>query len=123
MEILAILRPLLIPIAKIFSILLIIYMAYSHVYNLGVESERERINKEKVELQTKLDNRTDQLIDSSTKYVKASEAMSKASQDTINSIVENMKSKPTVIYKEGKCVVTEDFKKSYNAIIDEANKK
>lgn len=123
MEILTILRPLWIPLLKVLGILLVIYMAYSHVYNLGVEAEKERSNKEKIALQTKLDNRTDQLIDSSTKYVKASEAMSKASQDTINSIVENMKSKPTVIYKEGKCIVTEDFKKSYNAIIDEANKK
>lgn len=123
MEILAILRPLLIPILKIFAILLVIYIAYSHVYNLGVEAERVRSNTEKVELQSKLDKRTDQLITNSTRYVETSEAMSKASQDTINIIVENMKSKPTVIYKEGKCVVTEDFKKTYNAIIDEANKK
>lgn len=117
------LKPLILPILKLFGILIIIYMAYSHVYNLGVEAEKERSNKEKIVLQGKIDERTDQLIANSSRYVEASESNSLKSQELMNSIVDSMKSKSTVVYREGKCQVTEDFKKAYNSLIDEANKK
>ena len=123
MPILEILKPLLTPLLKLIGVCLVIYMAYSHVYNLGVEAEEERSNKEKISLQAKLDKRTDELIANSSNYVKTSEANTIKSQEIMNSIVEGMKSKPSVIYKEGKCQVTEDFRKAYNSLIDEANKK
>lgn len=117
------LKPILTLSLKVLGILLVIYLAYSHVYNLGVEAEKERSNKERASLQIKLDARTDQLITNSTRYVETSDANSLKSQELMNSIVENMKSKPSVVYKEGKCAVTDDFKKAYSSLIDEANKK
>lgn len=117
------LKPLIVPILKLFGILIVLYMAYSHVFNLGVEAEKERSNKEKVVLQEKIDKRTDQLIANSSKYVETSESNSIKSQELMNSIVDSMKTKSTVVYREGKCQVTDDFKKAYSSLIDEANKK
>lgn len=92
------------------------YLAYDKVYNKGVEDTVAAHQKY-------LDEKISKLEQLSTDIAKQTETSNQQVRDDLAVILSNSSKKPTVIYKEGKCIPSDNFLDSYNSLIDRANSK
>lgn len=92
------------------------YMVYDRIYTKGVQDSIAAHEKY-------LDEKIGNLEHLSTHIALQNEQNTKAVQDDLALILSKSSQKPTVIYKEGKCIPSDNFLDSYNSLIDRANSK
>lgn len=92
------------------------YLAYDKIYTKGVSDTIAAHQKY-------LDEKISKLEQLSTDIAKQNETSNQQVRDDLAVILSNSSKKPTVIYKEGKCIPSDNFLDSYNSLIDRANSK
>ncbi len=96
---------------------------YHHIYELGVK-QANIDNQVKIEaMQAKLDARVQEVIDLSSQASTKGEELTAATNKQLDIILNLSKNKSMTIIKDGKCIPSEDFKKVYFDLINEANSK
>lgn len=120
---LAIMKDLLPVILKVSIFVALVGFAAHFMYQKGVDTENARWEQKMLVMENKLESKTNRLIELSHEYVKTSTEATTKSEENIKAILDAGYGKPVVVYKEGKCNLTDDFKNSFNSIIKEANKK
>lgn len=98
------------------AILFNAYLVYDKIYTKGVEDTIAAHQKY-------LDEKISNLEQLSTSIAKQNETNNQQVRDDLAVILSNSSKKPTVIYKEGKCIPSDNFLDSYNSLIDRANSK
>lgn len=92
------------------------YLVYDKIYTKAVEDTIAAHQKY-------MDGKIQTLEDMSSHIALQNEQSTKALQSDLAEILAKSSKKPTVIYKEGKCIPSDNFLDSYNSLIDRANSK
>ena len=99
------------------------YFLYSHIRNLGYQEASlectAKFDKYQKELDTKIAEMQSSISSLSTNLSSQNDSLT---QD-ISVILARTKNKPTVVVKEGKCVIADTFIKDVNEAIERVNKK
>lgn len=104
-------------------IIVLLWWAYSTVYNNGVQ-DTNKVWEARIELQQKVRDEQISSIESLSKVTLEQTLINNdKTRKELNAIYSKVKGKPTTVIVDGKCEPSEDFMRTYNEIIEKGNQK